>query len=362
MNPMSRLGWDAALDAAFGPHAAAGLVPARVLEPRRDGCLVATAQGESVAHVSGRSFHEAASAVDHPVAGDFVALEVLPHGAARIRAILPRRSAMYRRAVGRAKRLAFREVDVEAIVANVDHVLILSSLNLDFSPRRIERYVAQIWEGGAQPVAVLTKADLCDDSAARCRAVEDVAPGVPVHAISAVHGDGLDDLAPYFAETRTAALVGSSGVGKSTLVNALLGGDVQVVRDIRGHDETGVHTTTARKLFLLPGRGCLIDTPGMRELGVFGAEDGLDATFADVAELAPSCRFRDCSHENEPGCAVLAAVEGGTLPADRIASFRQLRREMQFVASKDRKRERALRKGQVDARRVKVEQGFRGDA
>ena len=354
MNPMFHLGWDAALDAAFAPHAAAGLVPARVLEPRRDGCLVATSTGETIAHISGRAFHEAASPSAHPAAGDFVALELLPHGAARIRAVLPRRSAMLRRAAGRSKREAFREVDVEAIVANVDFVLVLTSLNLDFSPRRIERYIAQIWEGGAQPVAVLTKADTSDDPEARCRAVEEVAPGVPVHAISAIRGDGVDALQAYLAPGKTSALVGSSGVGKSTLVNALLGTDAQMVRDIRGHDQTGVHTTTSRRLFVLPGRGCLIDTPGMRELGVFGAEDGLDATFADVADLAPRCRFRDCTHDTEPGCAVLGAVAAGDLPDERLASFRQLKREMRFAAGKERKRERALRKGQSVVRRAKA--------
>jgi ribosome biogenesis GTPase len=198
---------------------------------------------------------------------------------------------------------------------------------------------------------VLTKADLCEDADARRAEVEAVAPGVPVHAISALRGEGLAPLAPYLEPGRTSALVGSSGVGKSTLVNALAGGDVQTVRAIREHDDTGVHTTTARRLIPLAGRGCLVDTPGMRELGLCDSEEGLDATFSDVSSLAPQCRFRDCTHENEPGCAVLAAVQSGALAEERLESFRHLRRELRFVAAKERKRERAMRHGQPDARR-----------
>ncbi|MCE9636774.1 MAG: ribosome small subunit-dependent GTPase A [Planctomycetes bacterium] len=334
------LGWDAALAAAFAPFELRGFVPARIVEPRRDGFVAATEAGEIVARLPGSSFHGDHPPQDFPVAGDFAALELPLGGGAWVRGLLPRRTVLGRRSSGRAARLVHRTVDIETIASNLDSVLVLTSLNSDFSPRRIERYLAQVWQGGAQPVAVLTKADLCDDADAHAASVAAVAPGVPVHTISALHGAGLDAIRGYFAAGCTAALVGSSGVGKSTLVNAIAGTDVQIVRAIREHDDTGVHTTTSRRLFEVPGGGALIDTPGMREFGLSDAEDGLDATFSDVSQLAPNCRFRDCSHETEPGCAVLAAVAAGTLAEDRLESFRHLLRELRFVAAKERKRER----------------------
>lgn len=348
MHPLDSLGWDAALDRAFAPHASdsPNLEPARILEVRRDSCLITTGRDDLVADLSGRLRHGAAVQSDLPAAGDFVvALPRRIEGRATIRAILPRRSHLARRFAGRKRLETARDTDVQVVVANVDHVLVLSSLNADFSPRRLERFLSQVWEGGAQPVVVLTKADLCDDVAARVAAAEAVAPGVPVHAVSAKLGDGLAAFAGYLRPGRTAALVGSSGVGKSTLVNALFGEDVQVVREIREHDDTGQHTTTSRRLVRLPGRGAVIDTPGMRELGLWESEGGVAETFSDVEDLAASCRFRDCGHATEPGCAVRSAIESGAMPEDRLTSWHHLQRELRFAASKERKRARALTKG-----------------
>lgn len=362
MHPLTRWGFDAAWQAAFAPFAERGLVPARVTQQHRDHVVVATGDDDVPADLTGRLFHGAAATARPPVVGDFTAIERQPTGRATVVAVLPRRTALHRRDSGRDRRLAFRESDIEAIVANVDFVLVLTSLNSDFSPRRVERFLAQIWEGGAQPVVVLTKADLTADAAARVEATVAVSPGAPVHAISSVRGDGLDALAPYLAAGRTSAFVGSSGVGKSTLLNALAGRDVQIVRAIREHDDTGVHTTTARAMFVLPGGACVIDTPGIRELGLHDAGAGVETAFSDVGDLASTCRFRDCAHAAEPGCAVRAAVEAGTLAEDRLESYRQLKRELAFTAAKERRRDRAIRNSQVDERRAARERGDREDA
>lgn len=341
---------------AFASFAEDSFEPARVLEEHRDRFVVTTGDLVLSAQVPGiRSGRADAT----PAVGDFVAIERAASGAddpAVVRAVLPRRSAFARRAVGRERRVAHRGVDVEIVCANLDHVLVLTSLNADFSPRRVERFLAQIWEGGAQPVVVLTKSDLSDGAEERRSAAAAVAPGVPVHVISALHRTGLDTLVPYFAPGVTSALVGSSGVGKSTLVNALLGFDAQTVRAIREHDATGVHTTTSRRLVRVPGGGCLVDTPGLRELGLVDAESGVDAAFVDVTSLAPQCRFRDCVHAAEPGCAVQQAIDRGELAPERLESWQLLRRELAFTASKERRRDRKATK----AGRTPTREGGRG--
>jgi ribosome biogenesis GTPase / thiamine phosphate phosphatase len=359
LHPLARWGFDTGWHAAFAPFAARSLVPARITQQHREHVDVVAEDGEKPAELPGRLFHGATSIADVPVVGDFVALQLSTAGPPVVEAVLPRRTSLLRRNAGRERQIRFRGSDVEAIVANVDLVLVLTSLNSDFSPRRIERFLAQIWEGGAQPVVVLTKADLNPEADARVAATVAVAPGAPVHAVSAVTGDGLDALRTYLAPGRTVALVGSSGVGKSTLLNAVAGTDLQLVRAIREHDDTGVHTTTSRRMFLLPDGACVVDTPGIRELGLHDAEAGVEAAFSDVASLAGSCRFRDCAHAAEPGCAVRAAVESGALAEDRLESYRQLRREIAFTAAKERKRDRAIQRSQPDARRAALERGAR---
>jgi ribosome biogenesis GTPase len=248
-----------------------------------------------------------------------------------VQAVVPRRSAFVRRAAG--------EQTVEQVVAaNVDTVLLVSGLDHDFNPRRVERYVLLAWESGARPVVVLNKADLRDDVDACRRAIEQIAPGVAVHAVSARDPPSLAALAPYLLPGRTVALLGSSGVGKSTLLNRLMGTEVQPTRAVREHDQRGRHTTSDRHLFVLPGGALAIDTPGMRELQLWDSGAGLAATFEDVDALAPRCRFRDCTHEAEPGCAVRAAVAEGRLAEDRLASFHKLRAELRHLERKQDER------------------------
>jgi ribosome biogenesis GTPase len=241
--------------------------------------------------------------------------------------VLTRRTAFSRRAAG-------RWTDEQIVAANVDTVLLVTSLNRDFNLRRIERYLALAWESGANPVVVLNKADLSADPGAWRLETASATAGVPVVITSAARGDGLSDLAEIVRNGGTTALLGSSGVGKSTLINALLGDSRQHVREIREGDDRGRHGTTSRQLFLVPGGGVLIDTPGMRELQLWDAQSGLEHAFADIDELARTCRFRDCSHDAEPGCAVTGAVAEGRLDSGRLDSYRRLQREERFLESR----------------------------
>jgi ribosome biogenesis GTPase len=220
----------------------------------------------------------------------------------------------------------------QVVAANVDTVLLVLALNRDFNVRRLERYVAAGWESGAQPVVVLTKADVCDDLAAREAEAAAVAPGVPVHVVSSWEGTGLDVLGAYLGPGRTVALLGSSGAGKSTLLNRLAGAEVMATGAVRDADDRGRHTTTRRELVRLPGGALLIDTPGMRELGLWDAAEGVSQTFGDLEALAVRCRFRDCAHDSETGCAVQAALTEGSLAPERLASYRKLQRELAFQA------------------------------
>ena len=333
---ITNYGWSDTLQEHFQTYAARGLEPARVIVQQRGLYVMATPMGEATAHLSGRFAHEA-EAGDYPVAGDWVAAAVrAAEASATIHHLLPRRSAFVRRAIGGG---------AQVVAANVDVAFLVASLNADLNPRRIERYLATAWESGASPVVVLTKADLCEDPAAHKARIERVAIGVPVHVVSAVTGEGLADLSASIAPGQTAALLGSSGVGKSSLVNALAGAALMVTQAIREEDARGRHTTTHRQLVLLPNGRLMLDTPGMRELGLWDAEAGVAATFADIEALVMECRFRDCAHEAEPGCAVQAALADGSLDEGRWRGYVKLQREVARFARKDDRRQQAeLRK------------------
>lgn len=327
-------GWDTSLQADFARVDASGLHAGRVVRQARDLSTLVAADGEVDAAVSGRFRHRAAGPADFPAVGDWAAFRRGDGGRATIEAILPRRSAFTRKAAGAA-------AEAQVVAANVDTVLLVSGLDGEFNPRRIERYVTTAWSSGASPVVVLNKADLCPDLADAVARVTAVAPGVPVVATAALDGDGVAAVAPHLAPCRTVALLGSSGVGKSTLVNALLGeerlatGEVSDPRAGRGR-----HTTTARELVRLPGGALLVDTPGLRELGLWVDDDGLDRTFEEIDELAAGCRFPDCRHDREPGCAVTAAVLTGELDERRFASYRKLRRELEHLEARRDERSR----------------------
>ena len=325
---LERYGWSDTLRQQFEIHAAQGLEPARVTVQQRGLYEVVTAAGMLSATLSGKFAHEARDG-EHPVAGDWVAIAArADEGKATIRHLLPRTSSFVRREAGPGAPRG------QVVAANVDTALLLASLNADLSIRRLERYLATAWEGGAEPVIVLTKADLCADTEKHIRAVEAVAFGAPVHAISCVTGEGLDMVRGRLRPGKTAVLVGSSGVGKSTLLNALAGKELMVTRAIRD-DDTGRHTTTHRELVLLPSGALILDTPGMRELGLWDAGEGVASAFAEIEALATRCRFHDCRHLSEPGCAVLAALGDGSLDAARWDAYGKLQRENRFQENKE---------------------------
>lgn len=350
MSGLHALGWTAEMDAAFAGHAARGFEPARVTVEHRGAYDVRSAAAEGTAAVSGKFRFEATGPSDFPAVGDWVAIAGSPaDDGATIHAVLPRQTSFTRLAAG-------LRTDGQVVAANVDLVFVAMALDNDFNLRRLERYIAVAWTSGAEPVVLLTKSDKSDDIDGHVLAVESVAPGVPTYAVSARSGSGLEVVAALLTAGRTAAVLGSSGVGKSTLINALLGTELLDTGAIREDDSRGRHTTTHRQLIALPGGACIIDTPGMRELGLWEG-DGLGDTFTDIDELGVACRFSDCGHEGEPGCAVTAAIQAGTLPAERLGAWRKLEREAaaterrRTVASRAaaRRNGRAIRDSALDA-------------
>lgn len=315
------LGWRASFHSqreALDPS----LVIGRVSVGHREHYHLLTEHGTVRARLSGRLRHEAASALDLPAVGDWVgATAATTTQSAQVVHVFERQTRFVRKVAGRRN-------EVQVVAANVDHVAVVTSPNNDFSPRRLERYLSAIRESRAEPVFVLNKADLCEDLSPFLAGFRQVDPDVPVLVARAIADEGLDGLRALTGTGETLVLVGSSGVGKSTIVNRLLGTDVQRVGDIRDRDDRGRHVTSHRELFVLQGGGLLMDTPGMRELQVwaFGEQD--TGGFADIDALAEACRFRDCTHHDEPGCAVLGAVSEGKLPADRLAGYRKIQAEV----------------------------------
>lgn len=319
---LTTLGWNDHWQVAFAPHAAAGLEPARVVcELRRKFYAVQTAGGEVLGECVGRFFHETAVTADFPAVGDWVAVRLRPDATrADIHAVLPRRTKFSRRAAG--------DDNIEQVVAaNVDTVFLVSGLDRNHNPARLQRFLVAARESGAEPVVVLNKADLHPDPAVVRAEVEALLPGVPVLVTSTETRRGLKALAAHAKPGRTLAFIGSSGVGKSSLINALARDDALPTGEVRAKDSKGRHTTTRRELVIAPSGALIIDTPGMRELQLWDAEGGVDEAFADIAALALRCRFTNCRHETEPGCAVRAALESGALPPARWASYRKLKAE-----------------------------------
>ena len=318
---LRELGWNSYFEELWLSKDRTGMIPARIVEEQRQGYRVISEEAEHSAEITGHLRHTAAGRAELPAVGDWVSVHLLPGELkALIHEVLPRRSRLSRKVAG-------DRFDEQILVTNVDTVMIVTSLNGDLNPRRIERYMSAVWESGAQPVLVLSKSDLCLDPLSEANRIARIAPGAGVHVVCALSGNGLEEVKPYFVAGSTVVLVGSSGVGKSTLINRLLQSEIQVTRSVRPGDDRGRHATTSRRLFPLPGGGVLIDTPGIRELQLWEGE-GLDDTFSEIQQLALCCKFSDCRHQTEPGCAILRAIEENQLDAGRLENYNKLQREM----------------------------------
>ncbi len=341
MSELSHYGWSAAWQTTFdqlvSSDGGGASIPARVVEHQRDLYKIVGAPGIPSARVTGRMMHDAVEQDELPAVGDWVVLR-----GGRIVAVLPRRTAIVRK-------IAWRSARPQVVAANVDTVFIVTSANRDLSVRRLERYLALAHESGATPVIVLSKADLTEEADGRRCLVEEHAPGVAVHVVSGHTGAGMDRLEAALEAKKTAALIGSSGVGKSTLLNRLAGEELMLVREIRTDDDRGRHTTTFRRLVRLPNGALLVDTPGLREVALWDGEDGIEDTFADIEEITQRCRFRDCTHEVEPGCAILEAREWGNLDERRFEHWRELKKEQARVRARvTQRRRRTERRPRTD--------------
>jgi ribosome biogenesis GTPase len=340
---LSALGWNDCFGKVAAPH-----FVARVAAQHKNSYRVFCQRGQLSARVTGRFSYLAATPSSFPVVGDWVVCEQVGGGEATILQVLPRRTVFSRQAAG-------EETQEQVVAANIDTVFIVTALNQDYNLRRIERYLTVVWESGCHAVVILSKADLCDCIELRCQEVQAIAPGVAVHALSVHTGLGLPDIRSYLQPGVTVALLGSSGVGKSTLINCLLGQEAIRVNSLRA-DGKGRHTTTSRQLYLLPQGGIVLDTPGMRELQLWGGEEGLLETYRDITSHAERCRFRDCRHESEPGCAVKAAIVSNELDPKRLESYRKLAREIEYAADRRdylQQKERIARGWALQARHIK---------
>ncbi len=326
------LGWKPFFADSFRIYHPQGFVPARVSLEHKNSFVVWTELGEMPAVPSGRMYFDADTRGDLPTVGDWVAVQILdecdPH--AVIHALLPRTSKVSRKQAGKS-------TGEQPLAANIDTLLIVVGLDDNFSLRRVERYVTLAWDSGSRPVVLLSKSDVCHEVASRVIEVEASAPGVPVHALSAIAGVGLGVLDEYLRPGQTLALVGSSGVGKSTIINYLLGQTTQRTQEVRSDDGKGRHTTTHRQMFALSSGALVIDTPGMRELGLWGVDEGLSGAFADIVRLAEGCRFADCSHGGEPGCRIRQALDDGGLDPARFENFQKMGKELGYLARKQDK-------------------------
>lgn len=319
------LGWNDFFASSFKSFWEQGLTVGRVAIAYRNTYTLYTEVGEIAAEVKGSLRHQATGAQDFPAAGDWVVIRIRePDHQATIHAVLPRKSKFSRKMAG-------SRTEEQVVATNIDTAFLVSGLDGDFNPRRIERYLLLTWKSGANPVIILNKVDRCRSVDECVRKVEAIAPGIPIIPLSATHRQGLEPLKPYLQSGQTIALLGSSGVGKSTLTNQLKGEAIQAVQAVRQGDERGRHTTTHRELILLPTGSWIIDTPGMREIQVWSGEESLQGTFADIETLAQQCHFRDCHHESEPGCAIQQALEDGILDRSRFLNYQKLQKELNYL-------------------------------
>jgi ribosome biogenesis GTPase len=330
---LTKLGWNEALDAQFAPHLAAGWVAGRVAVEDKHFYRVWTAEAEVPAQVTGKALHEARGAKSKlPKVGDWVAVKLVPNEPkAVIQAILPRRTQLSRKMTG-------REVEVQILATNIDTAFLVTAADASFNAARLERMLVMVHESGARPIVILNKIDLCGDLDAKLANAARVAGDALVLAACALTGRGVKKLAGLILPGQTVVFIGTSGVGKSSLINRLYGEDIQATMEVRANDAKGRHTTSWREMIFLPQGGVVIDTPGMREFHIWVAGEGLKETFPDIEALSGGCHFRDCTHTQEKKCLVLAALTAGTLARERYDSFLKLQREVRYLHEAEKQR------------------------